>query len=192
MKKIFFILVLVIAGHSVFAQNDSCFAGVYLTKNDLVNDHLSYKVNLSENGNKLKFPPVADWKLEVKIVTPTQTYKFPAGTIYGYSQCGRVYRYSPGGSLYSIEDFYRIEEVGSLVIYTSVFNSGSEYFYSKDLSSPVRRLNLWNLKGDFPGQHSFIHHAKKLKRDGVHGGLAMQNSQGKFIINNIYISTIKE
>jgi len=192
MKKIFFILVFVLVEYPVFAQIDSCYAGVYLTKDDLINDHLSYKVNLSENGNKLKFPPIADWKLEVKIVTPSQTHKFPAGSIYGYYQCGRIYRYSRGGSLYSIEDFYRIEEVGSLVIYTSVFNSGSEYFYSKDLNSPIRRLNLWNLKEDFPNQHNFIHKAEKLKRNGVHGGLAMQNSQGKFIINDIYIATIKE
>jgi hypothetical protein len=192
MKKISLILFFILVKNIVFAQKDSCYAGVYLTKDDLINNNLSHKINTSEKGNKLMFPMIADWKLEVKIITPCNTYKFPQGSIYGYHECGRNYRYSPGGRLYAIEDFYRIEERGNLIIYTSLFNGGDEYYYSTDLDAPIRRLNMPNLKSDFYGHPNFIRAVKKIKRNGVKGGLAMQDNKGNFIINDIYEQTINK
>src|SRR5579872_3544258 len=116
MKAVPLILFIATLSHAVFAKEDTCVAGVYTTKDDLINNHLSHKINTGEAGYKLTFPPIADWKLEIKIVTPAETYKYPAGSVYGYYECGRAYRYSPGGRLYAIEDFYRIEEKGHLII----------------------------------------------------------------------------
>jgi hypothetical protein len=186
MRKITLIVIFMMLRAVVHAQKDSCYAGVYLTENDFVNNHLYQKINTSAPGYQLKFPPVADWKLEVKIVTPDNVYKFPQGSIYGYSECGKRYRYSPGGRLYAIEDFYKVEEIGPLIIYTSVFNSGDEHFYSRDLHSPIKRLNIQNLKRDFRDKPEFIRAAKNMKKKGIHGGLATVDNNGYYKINGLY------
>jgi len=192
MKTVLLILFIITLRQFVFAKGDTCIAGVYVSRDDLVNNNLSHKINTGDAGYKLTFPPIADWKLEIKIVTPDNIYKFPAGSVYGYYECGKAYRYSPGGRLYAIEDFYRIEEKGHLIIYTAAFNGGSEHYYSLNFDAPVKRLNIQNLKQDFHGQARFIYKAKKLKRKGVRGGLAMQDDKGNYIINEIYDKTIKE
>src|SRR4051812_44472700 len=120
MKRITLILFLITAQYFAFAKQDSCIAGVYRTKEDLINNHLTCKINMGKAGYKLTFPMVADVKLEIKIVTPDSTYKFPKGSVYGYAECGKRYRYSPGGRIYAIEDFYKIEEAGHVIIYTSL------------------------------------------------------------------------
>ena len=61
------------------------------------------------------------------------------------------------------EDFYKIEEAGGLVIYSSVFVSGDEIFYSTNLTSSIRRLTLRNLKDDFWNYPDFIAKVEKMK-----------------------------
>ena len=62
------------------------------------------------------------------------------------------------------EDFYKIEEAGGLIIYSSVFVSGDEIFYSKSLTSSIRRLTLKNLKEDFGNHPDFISKVEKMKQ----------------------------
>jgi hypothetical protein len=145
-------------------QTGSCIAGVYTTQNDFVNNDLSYRINTADKGYKLSFSFPADFTLTLKVVTPDTTYKFTPGTIYGFSECGSVYRFYQGGKeLNAQEDFYKIEEAGGLIIYSSVFVSGDEIFYSKSLTSSIRRLTLKNLKEDFGNYPDFIDEAEKMK-----------------------------
>jgi hypothetical protein len=124
-------------------QKDPCFGGVFLSENDFVNNRLSYSVNTSEEGYRLSFVFPADLALSLKIVTPDTTYKFVPGSIYGFSECGNLYRYYPGGTeLNAQEDFYKIEEAAGLILYSSLFVSGREIFYSTDLTSSIHRLSL--------------------------------------------------
>lgn len=98
MKKVSYIILLFTCQFIVFSQKkDSCYAGVYLTEKDFLNNKLSYKINKEAKGYKFEFPPPADWKLEIKIVRPDTVIRFKEGMVYGYYECGKIYRYSDGG-----------------------------------------------------------------------------------------------
>ncbi len=157
----FFLVVL--PAHS--QKTDSCFAGVFITQDDFINNRLSYKINTADKDHKLSFTFPADFTLTLKITTPDTTFKFVPGSIYGYSECGNAYRFYPGGKeLNAQEDFYKIEEAGGLILYSSVFVSGDEIFYSASPTSPIRRLILRNLKEDFRNYPDFIAKVEKMKR----------------------------
>jgi hypothetical protein len=166
-------------------QTDSCIAGVFINQHDFVNNDLSYKINTADKDYKLSFTFPADFTLTLKIMTPDTTFKFPPGTIYGFSECGSLYRYYAGGKeLNAQEDFYKIEEAGGLTIYSSVFVSGDEIFYSTSLTSSIRRLTLRNLKEDFRNYPDFIVELEKKKRR-----LADRDESG-FLITKIYKETV--
>ena len=117
---------------------------------------------------------------------PRCGHKFKKGIAYGFYDCGKVFRYSPGSGLYAPEDFYRIEENRNIVIYSSAFVGGSEYYYSSSLATPIRRLNLRNIKQGFAAYPKFISAVKKLNKRTLHGDQAKRDNNGNFIINNIY------
>jgi len=164
--------------HDLCAQEkDSCLAGVYITQDDFVNNRMSHKIDTKADGFKLDFSFPADL-LMLKIVKPEGTVKFAPGTIYGYAECGKIFRYFQGGKeLNAQEDYYEIEEaVPGLVIYSSEFVSGDEIFYSIDLTADVHRLTLNNLERDFEDKPAFISEAKKLKKSP--DGLATRDENG--------------
>ena len=177
----FFLLIL--PAHS--QKIDSCFAGVFITQDDFISNRLSYEINTAVKDYKLRFTFPADFTLTLKIITPDTTFKFVPGSIYGYSECGHVFRYYPGGKeLNAQEDFYKIEEAGGLIIYSSVFVSGDEIFYSASLTSSIRRLILKNLKEDYSNYPDFIAKAKKMKRR-----LADRDENG-FLIMDLYEESV--
>ncbi len=170
----------------VYSQKtDSCLAGVYITQDDFVNNNLSHKINTADKDHKLGFTFPADFTLTVKIVTPDSTLKFPPGTIYGFSECGSIFRFYPGGKeLNAQEDFYKIEDAGGLILYSSVFVSGDEIFYSTSLTSSIRRLTLKNLKEDFGNYPDFIAELEKMKLR-----IADRDESG-FLIMDLYKETV--
>jgi hypothetical protein len=169
---------------SIAQMKDSCYAGVYKTSDDFIHDRLSFKTNTASAGYKLTFTFPADLTLTLKIETSDTTLKFPPGSIYGYRECKNIYRFYRGGKeLNAQEDFYKIEQAGSLILYSSMFISGDEIFYSTSLTSPIHRLTLRNLKSDFKNDPHFIAEAKKLKRHP--DGLATRTSNG-FEILKLY------
>lgn len=158
--------------------SDSCNAGVFLTEEDFIHGIISYKVNLNEKGNKINIAFPADMSFKVEIATPDTTYKFTPGSIYGYADCGKVYRYFRGGKeLNAQRDFYKIEEIGmGLILYSSELVSGDETFYSTSLTSPIHRLTLQNLQKDYGDRPQFIAGAKELKKKP--DGLSTRDKQG--------------
>ena len=170
---------------------DSCYAGVYFTKEDLLENRISHKINTQAKGYKFTFPLPADLTLTVKIIRPDSTVEFKPGQVFGYSECGKKCRYYAGGDLLAQEDYYRIEEIGGLVIYSSVFNSGSENFYSLDVSSPIHRLLVKNLEKDFADQPGFIASLKHIKQ-GLYEDISKRDEKGNFIINQLYSKKIKK
>lgn len=170
---------------------DTCHAGVYVTPDDFVHNRLSYKINSGKDGYKVDFLVPADLTLTVRVITPDSTYKFAPGSIYGFNDCGKIFRYFPeGGELNAQEDFYKIEEAKGLIIYSSVLISDGDIFYSKDLTSPVHRLTFGNLKSDFSKDTQFIAAAKKLNRK-TGEGLATKDEEGHFLVNKIYGEAMK-
>jgi hypothetical protein len=157
---------------SIFSLTDSCYSGVFVTQDDFIHDRLRYKINTDAKGNKMIFSFPADLTFKLEIVTPDTTFKFIPGSIYGYSECGKIYRYFLGGKEWNAhQDFYKIEEAEKgLIIYSSEFVSGNEIFYSLDLTSAIHRMTLQNLKNDFKNDSEFITAIKKLKKqpDGLY------------------------
>ena len=170
------------------SKTDTCYAGVYLTYNDFLKKHLSHKVNIKAKGNRLDFVFASK---TIKIVTPDTTLRFKPGSIYAFYDCKYVYWYSPDVELYSPEDYYKIEEMGSeesgkLIIYKSVFNGGKEHFFSTGLNYPIHRLSIYHLEKDFNGLFpKFIEAVKKMMAENA-GDIAVKDSTGHFLINKIY------
>lgn len=174
----------------LFSQTkDSCHAGVYATKEDFLKNHLSYKINKDVNGNKFEFSIPADLTLTIKIVMQGSVVRFKPGSVYGYSECGRIFRYYSGPELNVQEDYYKIEEAKGIVIYSSAFISGNEIFYSLDLTSPIHRLTMKNIENDFSNYPEFLSSIKKM-RDDPDDGIAKRDDKGSFIINQIYRATV--
>lgn len=192
MKHFLFALLLLLECRILYSQQkDSCEAGVYVAQDDFVNNRLSYKINTGVKGNKLEFTFPSDMTLAVKIITPDTTFKFAPGSIYGYNDCGKIFRYFEGGKeLNAQEDYYQVEEAGGLILYSSAFVSDNETFYSKTLTSPIHRLVMENLKKDFKNHPQFIEAAKELNKK-VGDGLATRDENGKYLINKIYQENIK-
>jgi hypothetical protein len=179
-----FLLISVSAENLLAEIKDSCRAGVYLTKDDLVQNHLSFDI-VKNKHYKMNFTFPADMSLTLKIIKPDTELVFKPGTIYGYYDCGSVYRYSPMLELNVPEDYYKIEEAKGLVIYSSRFISGAEIYYSLDINSPVRRLTLKNLEADLKDDPDFINAIKKYtSKPG--SDIWDRDKDGAFMINNIY------
>jgi hypothetical protein len=163
-------------------ERDSCLAGVFITQDDFINNRMSHQIDTKADGYKLDFSFPADLSMTLKVVTPDETIKFAPGKIYGYAECGQIFRFFHGGKeLNAQEDYYKIEEaVPGLVIYSSEFVSGDEIFYSTDLTSDIHRLKLNNLEKDFNDRPAFIAEAKKLKKRP--DGLATRDDNGFRIV----------
>jgi hypothetical protein len=186
------ILLFIIHSLSFFCQkDDTCHAGIYITKEDYLKNRLSHQVNTADKGYKFSFPPPADARLTIKIETPDTTLKFKEGTLFGFAACGSIFRYSAGGELYAPEDFYRVEESKGLVIYRSAFTGGDEYFYSMNPTSQIHRLSIRNLEVDFKNQSQFINAVKELSKTGERGNIEKRDEKGRFIINNLYAKYVK-
>ena len=192
MKKILPLIIMLSAFRFAHAQKiDSCYAGVYITKEDFINHSVSYITNIGAKGNRLNFTFPAG-NMVLKIVThDNATLKYRPGEIYGYTECGYIFRYSKGGELYAPEDYYRVEESGELVIYSSRFKRGNEYFYSVSSTSTIHRLSMKNLTHDFGKYTAFMTDVNKLKNNSTEG-LSKRDQAGLFLLNKIYIDTIKK
>ena len=78
----------------------------------------------------------------------------------------------------------KIEEAGGLIVYSSVFISGNEIFYSTSLTSSIRRLTLRNLKEDFWNYPYFVAKVEKMIPR-----LADRDENG-FLIMDLYEKTV--
>jgi hypothetical protein len=191
-KFLLLLFLLSITAYKTSAQkSDSCYAGVYLDKNDFLKNHLSHKINESIKGEKLVYVPIADLSLTIKIVDKDSVVKFKPGSIFGYYECGDVFRYSPGTEINAEEDYYKIEEAKDIIIYTPAMIGihGLEIFYSLDLTSPIHRLTIRNLEVDFAKYPEFVKAAKKCNRK-IKGDIAARDEKGAFIVNKIYKETV--
>lgn len=189
-RPYFLVLAVQLLSGSSSAQGDTaCVAGIYRTAGDLVQGRLEHRINTGLENYKFDFLFPADLKLTIRIQKPDTTLEFPPDSVYGYRRCERDFRYFQGGGLLAQEDFYRIEEKGGLIIYTSAFVSGNEVFYSRDLSSPIRRLLIRNIREDFGKDARFTKGAEDLNRQGPRGELGKRDEHGNYLINQIYKRT---
>jgi hypothetical protein len=178
-----FIAFIVRSGHA--QKKDSCYAGVYLNFADFIKNRVVQKINTDREGYDIKIK----MNDAVKITTPDTLIQYKGGSIFGYYVCGNRYRYSPGNELNAPEDFYKIEDTTGLILYSSVFFGGAEFFYSLNFSSPIHRLSKIHLRKDFSHSPEFISEIKKVK--SLYG-LSVKDDKGTFILNTIYNRTVKK
>lgn len=149
-------------------------------------------INEKKEGYTFTFSFPADLTLTIKIKRPDTTLEFKPGSVFGYMECGKKYRYYPGGDLLAQEDYYGVEEVRGLVIYSSKFVSGDELFYSKNFSSPIHRLQLKNIEKDFEAYSDFVESVRELNNTGLKGNLGQRDEKGRFKINTLYEQHMKK
>ncbi|MDV4069976.1 hypothetical protein CMT34_17440 [Elizabethkingia anophelis] len=116
--------------------------------------------------------------------------KFPHGSIWGYKKGSDLFRYFDAGTMFGTYGFHQV--VGQnhgLIIYVKKENCGyvgavststcSYYFYSKDLTTSLKKLTVENLETDYPNP-SFLEEVKGLK------SLKEKGANSALKINQIY------
>ncbi len=143
---------------SGFSQDNNCIgAGVYLTYDDFVINKLSNTINFNQQGSKFKF---TYWYPKIKIVTPDPTkswqrsvVKFKPGSIYGYYQYSKKYRYTEGRGFFSPYGYFEIiKEMKGLIVYKQYTRhhhiSDYHYYYSIDFKSAIKPMDKKHLLAD--------------------------------------------
>ncbi len=121
--------------------------GIYRSFKDFENYHFFDSVNVSNHKNMMK---ENDFD-QIVLKEGRHKRKYTEGEIYGYALNGKEYRYFDSGKPFNPYGYFEIVEINGLVIYRQTENSSSpdveyDYFYSKDLTSPIKLLSKHNLK----------------------------------------------
>ncbi len=116
-------------------------------------------------------------------------YRFKPGSIYGYYNNKKYFRYATSKSWQVVDGYYKIEEMERIIIYSKNINNGRHrssslyYFYSLGLNTELKSLKWKNIESDFkekPAIWNTIKSNKQLNRD-----LETKNPDGRFLINVI-------
>lgn len=167
-----------------FAQEISStnLSGIYLTKEDFTNNRISFAHEV-DSRNYLHI----DLNNSVFLIRNELPTKFRYGECFGYHYRGSKYRaFGVRWSWVTDIGYYKIEDEGALTIYSRKGHHKSPnavfYFYSLSADSPILRLNIKNLKKEFPENHELVlslkrHRSSLKKRQGNH-----------LVVNNIIIA----
>ncbi len=159
MKKIIYnILLVVFISIKGISQNTDCIgAGVYLTYEDFMSNKLSHTIDFNRLGHQFKTVP------KIKIITPDSTKfwlrnkeVFKGGSIYGYYEYGKKYRYFSYSGFWSFMGGFYLEivkEMNGKILYRSYHSTrhgGShyDYYYSNDYKSEIKSLRRSKLFKD--------------------------------------------
>lgn len=189
--RLFFLVLLspFIAVSQVNATTENCVEKIklYTTYQDFRSSTTTDSVCLSVKNNKFS---VFYNKLTLK--DGGKKRKYAHGSLWAYQRGDDVYRYFDEATTFGTYGYHKILDQSGLIIYSKKESCGyrmsstcTYYFYSKDLQSPLKKLNLKNLKKDFPNA-SFIAEAEKLEEL-----TERDEKSGNFKINNVYLLTFK-
>lgn len=104
-----------------------------------------------EEGNKLS---IGYNTLVIK--QGNQKRKYNHGSLWGYQNENDLYRFYDQGTAFGLYGYYKVIDQDGLVLYSKKESGGYRmsstyvnYYYSKDLTSPIKKLSIKNLKMDF-------------------------------------------
>lgn len=154
MKKLLFSLAIISIGYTAEAQKDS--SGIYFTTNDYVKHKLSYAINCNKKKHKIKDDMVFHPK-EISIKHNDIVHKHPKDSVYAIKYCdGSIVR------VFNNSEYPLINPDEKIMIYKMVSGptgKGSSsvvtYYFSKDASSKIQELTIYNIKAAFPNNHKF-------------------------------------
>ncbi len=129
--------------------------GVYLADTDYLKGTLTYAFNKDE-GFKFK----ENRKLPITIKTSDTIYKLYKDEIWGYRKKGIDWR------LFN-EEFYRVDYIGKICIYTlpgcsPCSISSATLYFSSNINSPLHQLTKKNLKEVYHTNTAFVQKVKNL------------------------------
>lgn len=130
-------------------------------------------------------------KLIIELPAGTQTFDF--GKLYGYRSGFHYYRAFGKKGILHRYGYYKIIDTAGLVLYSrKVYHRKGgpfiNYFFSTNLSGPVRMLTLHELRKAYPGEHAFIKRTKPFFRTNFHS-LAGKDYSGRAQLNKLYLES---
>ena len=168
------------ASASSFAQEMSSanFSGIYLTREDFTNNRISFAHEI----NSINYLQI-DLNSNIILIRNGRATKFRYGECFGYHFKGSKYRaYGARWTWLTDIGYYRIEDEGTLIIYSKRGHDKSPnaifYYYSRSADSPIVRLNIKNLKKEFPDNPELV---LSLKRHRT----SLKKKDNHLVVNNI-------
>lgn len=149
------VTVMLVTGLSSHAQKDS--SGIYSSAEDFANKKLSLAIDCRTEKHKIRINDFFG-KNYVTVIHDHTPYKFYKDEIYGYKACdGGIVRFLKKKELLLLNSgesiaIYRHDVAKPPRGKTNVTN----YYFSKDATSPVFRLTITNLKNAFFENPLFI------------------------------------
>ena len=153
MKHLIGIVALIMA-LQVHAQNDS--SGIYLSGNDFNQSKLYLAIDCKTEAHKIKLNDFFG-KNYITVIHKDSAYKLYKSNIFGYRTCdGQIVRFLKKRELVLLNPtesilIYRNEVTKPPKGRTNVTN----FYFSKDASSPVLMLTMSNVKKAYPENHVF-------------------------------------
>lgn len=179
----FFTSMILMSFKTMSQSTDNCFkiGGVFKTVEDFNKNIYRDSTCLDDKKNKI----VVRSGYVLVLVSNKKKRKYKAGEIYGYFDGEYIKRYV-GKSTFNVDGYFSIIDTNGLIIYeqrstnyVSYFSWHSKsYYYSIDLTSPIKRLKVSNLEKDIKNE-KFLKEIKALKD-------LSEKVDGIFEINKIY------
>ena len=154
-------------------------SGIYLSKEDFASNSISFAHEI-DSKHYLQI----DLNRNIILVRNDITTKFGPGECFGYHYRSDKYRaYSERWSWRTYIGYYKIEDEGTLIVYSKRGHHKSLnaifYYYSQSADSPILRLNIKNLKKEFPDNPELVGQLKK------HRSSLKKRRGNHLVVNNI-------
>lgn len=163
MKTRIFLLFISFIGLSFcYSQSKVSFAGIYNTKNNFLNDSLSFRIELDKESQSLKKLFFLN-KNVIQIKSADTIVEFKKGEIFGYYKDGFKYRYIKSESDY-IELVARNKKIDIYKVKSYLKSFIVEYYYfSLNLNEEFIPLTKKHLSKYFKNSPELLQKIKELK-----------------------------
>lgn len=147
-----------------FAQAQETPQGVYMTADDFVAGTLTQSA-IPDNENTLAVSQAR----AVILIRNDEKIKYHFGDIYGYTDGNEIYRAYGKRRAFSLYGYCQvISSEGPVIIYSMKvkhhkMNSTTEYYFSKDWHSEIKKLTVENLMPELTDQPQLQEQLKNLK-----------------------------
>lgn len=140
---------------SGFSQKDS--SGIYFTSDDYSRHKLAYAINCTKEKHSINADPIFENK-NIIIKHAGVKHKHPKDSVYAVKYCDGSIKRIFNGSEYPL-----INPEEKIMIYKVVSGSTGKggstvkttFYFSKDATSNIQELTIYNIKTAFPDNHKF-------------------------------------
>jgi heavy metal efflux system protein len=135
-------------------------------------------------------------KQNLVINTSEGIQRFQYNTLYGYRIGSKLYRAFGKKSIFHFYGYYEIIDTAGLVLYERKIHHRKggpriNYFFSRDIASPIRMLTLHELRKAYGDQPDFIRSAKALFQNDFQS-VASRDRSGRAKLNNTFLETVNK